>query len=138
MRRLASVVSTGALLAACGNPFSPEGVSGLYNLVSVNGEAITWWGDAIELGVTVTFTYTAGSFSLNANSTYSNSTTIEVERGGFSSTDIVTDSGTFELVEPATILFTRSVGGTFPGTLDGNRLTPGDGTGDIIFVFERN
>ncbi len=139
MRRLASVVLTGALLTACGgNPFSPEGVSGLYNLVSVNGEAIPWSGTAIELGVTVTFTYTAGSFSLNANNTYSSSTTIEVEGGGFSRTDIVTDSGTFELVEPATILFTRSVGGTFPGTLDGNRLTPGDGTGDLIFVFERN
>ena len=40
MGRLASVVLTGALLTACNDAFSPEGVSGLYNLVSVNGSAI--------------------------------------------------------------------------------------------------
>ncbi len=67
MGRLASVVLTGALLAACNDAFSPEGVSGLYNLVSVNGSAIPWSGTAIELGMTVTFTYSAGSVNLNAN-----------------------------------------------------------------------
>ena len=127
MRRLALVVLTGALLTACGgNPFSPEGVSGLYNLVSVNGNELPWTSDQ---GAT-TF---AGSFNLNANNTYSTSVTIQPPSSNIPAT--VTASGTFELVEPDTIRFTRSDGGMFSGTLDGNRLTL---SGMDISVFERN
>ncbi len=138
MGRLASVVLTGALLTACNDAFSPEGVSCLYNLVSVNGSAIPWSGTAIELGMTVTFTYSAGSVNLNANNTYSTALTIEVE-GLFSTTDIVTGSGTFELVEPSTIRFTSTIyGATFAGTLDGSRLTLGEDGDRFVFVYERN
>lgn len=128
MRRLASVVLTGALLTACGgNPFSPEGVSGVYNLVSVNGNALPWTSDQ---GATIS----AGSFSLNANNTYSSSVTIKPLSSNIPGT--VTGSGTFELVEPDTIRFTRSIGGMFSGTLDGNRLTLSEEDGDS-FVFEK-
>ena len=124
MRRLASVVLTGALLTACGgNPFSPESVSGVYNLVSINGNAIPW---TIQ-GITIS----ARSFSLNANNTYS--TSITIQNGGGPGTS--TASGTFELVEPVTIRFTSSAGGTIPGTLDGNKLTIIQ-NGDS-FVFEK-
>ncbi len=125
MRRLASVVLTGALLTACGgNPFSPESVSGVYNLVSVNGNALPWTFQG--------FTISARSFSLNANNTYSTSVTIQ-NGGGVQGTS--TASGTFELVEPATIRFTSSAGGTFSGTLDGNRLTLIEDVDS--FVFEK-
>ncbi len=41
MRRLASVVLTGVLLTACGgDAFSPEDVSGTYNLETVNGSPL--------------------------------------------------------------------------------------------------
>ena len=135
MRRLASVVLTGALLTACGgNPFSPEGVSGVYNLVSVNGNALPWTSDQ---GATTS----AGSFSLNANNTYSSSVTGKSPSSNIPGT--LTASGTFELVEPDTIRFTRSpggmfsgtLGGMFSGTLDGNRLTLSE-DGDS-FVFEK-
>ena len=140
MRRLASVVLTGALLTACGDSFSPEGVSGLYNLVSVNGEAIPY-SETVPVGQVIE-TFSAGSVSLSANNTYSISLTIGIDgAAGISNTD----SGTFELVEPATIRFTtsslvvppgkRRLRGDFSGTLDGNRLTiilDGDS-----FVFEK-
>ena len=137
MRRLASVVLTGALLTACSDSFSPEGVSGLYNLVSVNGTAIPY-SETVTVGpgMTVTETFSAGSVSLSANNTYSFSLTIGIEGGGISISATYTDSGTFELVEPATVRFTSSIDGeTFSGILDGNRLTIVD-DGDS-FVFEK-
>ncbi len=141
MRRLASVVLTGALLTACGDSFSPEGVSGLYNLVSVNGSAIPH-SETVTVGpgMTVIETFSAGSVSLSANNTYSVSITIGIDGADF----LTTDSGTFELVEPATIRFTSSslvvpAGNrlleSFSGTLDGNRLTIID-DGDS-YVFEK-
>ena len=138
MRRLASVVLTGALLTACGDALSPEGVSGRYNLVSVNGEFIPSSETVtVRPGFTLTRTVSAGSVSLSANNTYSASLTIQIEDSahGTSGPDTETDSGTFELVEPATIRFTSSDGDTFSGTLDGNRLTIIE-DGDS-FVFEK-
>ncbi len=136
MLRLASVVLTGALLTACGDPFSPEGVSGHYTLVSVNGNAIPSSETGTEEGATVTVTVSAGFVSLKANNTYSTSVTIGIEVGDFSISYIDPGSGTFELVESATIRFARSDRGTFTGTLDGNRLTIIE-DGDS-FVFEQN
>ena len=137
MRRLASVVLTGALLTACGDSFSPEGVSGLYNLESINGNPVPFSETETRFGETVTVTVSAGSVSLNANSTYSISVTTQFESAGTSRTDTDTDSGTFELVEPATVRFKQQGGDgdTFAATLDGNRLTFID-NGDS-FVFEK-
>ena len=142
MRRLASIVLTGALLTACGDSFSPEGVSGLYNLVSVNGTALPY-SETVTVGpgmTVVTETVSAGSVSLSANNTYSVSITIGIDGADIPNAG----SGTFELVEPATIRFTSSslvvpAGNrlleSFSGTLDGNRLTIID-YGDS-FVFEK-
>ncbi len=145
MRRLASVVLTGVLLTACsGDAFSPEDVSGTYNLETVNGSPLPFSQTAIQNGVTVTTTTTAGSVSLDANGTYSLSVTFS---GTFVSdttttTLTVADSGSFEIVAPFTIRFTSSQsrltssdGETFSATLDGDRLeivTEGDS-----FVFRK-
>ena len=65
MRRLASVVLTGVLLTACnGDPFSPEGVSGTYNLESINGNPLP------ELSIDGSLAM-AGSITLNADGSMS-------------------------------------------------------------------
>ena len=152
MRRLASVVLTGVLLTACGgNPFSPEGVSGLYLLETVNGSPLPFSQTVTQNGVTVTTTTTAGSVSLNANGTYSVSITFSGAIGGDTPTTTLTstDSGTFELVAPSAIRFTSSEfrlttsdgetistssgGETISGTLAGDRLTIIDEGGILVF-----
>ncbi len=153
MRRLASLVLTGVLLIACGDPFSPEGVSGLYILESFNGSPIPFSQTTTQNGVRIIVSITAGSVSLNANGTYSESVTISGTMGSDTTTTTLTtmDSGTFELVAPSTIrftssqsrvtssdgetIFTSSDGETFSATLDGDRLeivTEGDS-----FVFRK-
>ena len=124
MRRLASVVLTGVLLTACnGDAFSPEGVSGVYNLESINGSPIPFSETETQNGVTVTVTITAGSVSLNANGTWSLSTTVSVTLGDTTTTNTETESGTFELVPPSTVRLTSSGGETISATLDGDGLT---------------
>ena len=123
MRRLASVLLASALLAACGDSLSPEGVSGLYILETINGSPLPF---SEIVTPTLTVVTTAGSVSLNANSTYSASITLSITVDGTTTTSTETDSGTFELVEPSTVRFTGSatgLGETFSGTLDGNQLT---------------
>ncbi len=122
MRRLASVVLTGALLTACGgNPFSPEGVSGTYNLETISGSPLPFSVTDDLTGAT--FTFTAGSISLNANGTFSISTTGTATIEGTTTTNTFGGSGTFELVAPSTVRFTSSDGETMSGALDGDRLT---------------
>ncbi len=123
MRRLASVLLASALLTACGDSFSPEGVSGLYILESINGSPLPFSETETQNGLTVTVAITDGSVSLNANSTFSFSLTISITLNGTTTTSTVTDSGTFELVEPSTVRATFSDGDVISGTLDGNRLT---------------
>ena len=149
MRRLASAVLIGALLTSCGDkdPLSPEDVSGLYTLVSLNGGAIpasVIVTDQVDTSVTTTVTYTAGSVCLNADNTYSTSIAFEfVSNPGGLRQETSTDSGTFELVEPATIRFTSSEGEEpGSGTLNGNRLTmivDATSSAGIVFtlVFEK-
>ena len=122
MRRLASVVLTGVLLTACGgDAFSPESVAGLYLLETINGSPLPVSQTVTQNGITITIT--AGSFSLNANGTWSVSTTGSITIGGTTTTDMGADSGTFELVAPSTIRLTASDGEIISGTLDGDRLT---------------
>ncbi len=122
MRRLASLVLTGALLTACGDAFSPEGVSGLYILESINGSPLPFSRTQTPNGVR-TLAITDGSVSLNANSTFSLSLTIGIPLDSTTATSTETDSGTFELVEPSTVRLTFSDGEIISSTLDGNRLT---------------
>ena len=123
MRRLASVVLTSVLLTACGDSFSPEGVSGLYVLETINGVALPFSETVTEQGITLTVAITDGSVSLNENSTFSISLTLSITSGGTTLTQTGTDSGTFQLQEPSTIRLTSSDGDVTSGTLDGNRLT---------------
>lgn len=135
MRRLASVVLTGVLLTACGDAFSPGGVSGTYNLESINGNPLP---AEIELPGVFTADRTviaAGSVTLNADGTYSVSLTWEITEQGITTTDPFTDSGTFTLVEPSTIRFAEAGGSETTGTLDGDRLTIT--AGDFSFVYRK-
>ena len=135
MRRLASVVLTGVLLTACGDaPFSPEGVAGVYNLESVTGNPLP--AETELPGVTADrFVFTAGSVTLNADGTFSESSTAEITREGITTTETSTDSGTFTLVEPSTIRFAEAGGSETTGTLDGGRLTVVGG--GFSFVYRK-
>ena len=130
MKRLATstvalVVLTGALLTACGDPFSPEGVSGVYNLETLNGNSLP--ASSVD-GTLVT----AGSITLNADGTVIFSLTLEFQSGV---PVTVTNSGTFTLVEPSTIRITVE-GDALSFTLDGDRLTLVGEDGDT-FVFRK-
>ena len=122
MQRLALVVLTGVLLTACGgDAFSPENVSGTYNLETISGNSlpVTQTDDS-----TGTVTFTAGSIILNANGTMSISTTITFTNiEGTTTTNTFGGSGTFELVAPSAIRFTFPDEETGSGTLDGDRIT---------------
>ncbi len=134
MRRLASMVLTCVLLTACGgDAFSPEGVSGVYNLETINGSQLPFSQTDDLTGTT--FTFTAGSISLNANGTWGISTTGSATIEGTTTTPTTTGSGTFELVAPSTIRFTDSDGETISGTLVGDRITI-IGEGDS-FVYRK-
>ena len=61
--------------------------------------------------------------SLNENSTYSGLLHVRIELSGETINTTLTDSGTFTLVEPATVRFNSSDGTESAGTLDGDRLT---------------
>ena len=131
MKRLATstvalVVLTGGLLTACGDPFSPESVSGVYNLETVNGNSLP--ASTVD-GTLVT----AGSITLNADGTVILSLTLEFQSGV---PVTVTNSGTFTLVEPSTIRMITVEGDALSFTLDGDRLTLVGEDGDT-FVFRK-
>ncbi len=117
MKRLATstvalVALTGGLLTACGDPFSPEGVSGVYNLETFNGNSLP--ASSVD-GTLVT----AGSITLNADGTVILSITFQLQSGN----DTTTQSGTFTLVEPSTIRMNMGRDDVLSATLDGDRLT---------------
>ena len=131
--RVASVVLTGVLLTACGgDAFSPENVSGTYNLETISGNPLPF---SMTDASGITGTTTAGSIILNANGTMSISTTVTITIAGTTTTNTFGGSGTFELVAPSTIRFTASDGETTSGTLDGDRITI-IGEGDS-FVYRK-
>ena len=108
-RLIACMGLAGVLLAGCGDsPFTPEGVAGVYALVSVDGESLP--ADGVS----------AGSLTLLEAGTFSLSVTFE--GGG----DPLTGGGTYTLTGSNTIQFT-SVGegdfDSFTGILDGNEIT---------------
>jgi hypothetical protein len=65
----------------------------------------------------------AGSITLNENGTFSMSNEMEIVSDVFTGEQTLTASGTFTLVEPATLQLTTEFGDQFAGTLDGDRLT---------------
>lgn len=131
MRRLLSVALVSGLVLGCGDSFSPDGISGTYNLESFNGQTLPF--SETQFGITLELT--SGSLTLNSNSTWISTTTFKITEGGTTLTDIDTESGTFTLVEPSTIRFTDSDGDTFTGTRDGDTITIID-DGDV-FVLKK-
>ena len=131
MRRLIPLAIAAVLLVGCKDAFTPSGVSGTYNLRTVNGEALPY--SETEFGTT--FTYTAGSIVLRADGTYTMSASVSWSDGEDSGTMTLTTSGTFTLTEPNTITMTDSDGDSSAATLDGGRITvTGDG---YTYVFEK-
>jgi len=106
---------------ACGDSFSPEGISGTYNLETINGTDLP----ASSMDGSV---YTAGSITLTAEGTFTVSATWDGEEE--------TSVGTFTLVEPSTIRLAFPGEDTLSGTLDGDRLTLIGDDGDT-FVFRK-
>ena len=133
-----SCTTVALLLAiACGevsDPLSPEGVSGFYNLESVNGLALPFSKTETQNGETVTVATIGGSVTLNANGTFSLSFTFRFTIAGTATTTVTAhDSGTFELVEPSTVRLTSSDGEIISATLDGDRLTITDDGNSLVF-----
>ena len=115
------------------DPFSPVGVSGLYNLESVNGRPIPFSKTETQNGETVSVATTDGSVSLNANSTFGLSFTFRFTLDTETATVTGHDSGTFVLVEPSTVRLTFSDGEIISATLDGDRLTIADDGNSLVF-----
>ncbi len=108
MRRfliLATAVLAGGLLPACGDDDTtgPESILGLYNLVTVNGEALPTDVGGLE--------WIAASIELKSDETYTISLTFDL--GGGPETDIQTGEFT---VDPLDF-------DDFTGTVSGNTLT---------------
>ncbi len=133
MRRLLSVALASSLVFGCGDSFSPGGVSGAYNLQSVNGQNIPSSETVTQGGFTFTVEITSGTLRLNSDNTWSVSVTSSITSGGTTLTDTSTESGTFTLVEPSTIRFTDSDGDTFAGTWDGDTITIIDNGDSLVF-----
>ncbi len=108
-RLIACMGLVGVLLAGCGDsPFTPEGVAGVYALVSVDGQPLP--ADGVS----------AGSLTLLEAGTFSLSVTFE--GGG----DPLTGGGTYTLTGSNTIQFTsggQDIFDDFTGILDGNEIT---------------
>ena len=107
MRRfliLATAVLAGGLLPACGDDTTePESILGLYNLVTVNGEALPTDAGGFEI--------IAASIELKSDGTYTISLTFDL--GGGPETDIQTGEFTVDPLEFD----------DFTGTVSGNTLT---------------
>ncbi len=122
---LACMGLASVLLAGCGDtpsdvgdtPFTPEGVAGVYALISVDGLPLPTEGGT-----------EAGSLSLQAAGTYS----VSITESGEDFTGV----GTFTLVEPNTIQFTAGccdIFDDFTGTLDGNQITSTEDGVTLVF-----
>ena len=121
MKRFLAVVLATAMVTACSNAFSPEGVAGVYNLETVEGQSLPVTVGGVNL--------TAMSITLNADGTFTESQTTDV--------GIVNSSGTYTLVEPSTILFAPSGGVGFSGSTDGDSLALLRGDRPSLFLFRR-
>ena len=97
------------------------GVTGEYQLTTVNGEALPFGEDF--------FTIESGTLTLESDDSY----TVQITFGSNGETETDTTSGTYE-VQDETITFTGP-DDTFTGTLDGNTITITDDA--LTMVFEK-
>lgn len=130
-----TVVSASLLLTACGDAFSPENVSGSYQLVSVDGNPLPFLQTLTEDGLT-TLTINSASVTLHENGTFSTSMSVEFSIDGSTESATWTSSGTFTLTQPARINFSDDIDDEqMSATLDGDMLTViDDGT---TYLYER-
>jgi hypothetical protein len=138
MKKAIAVAATAALLTACNTPFTPDGVSGTYRLVTANGLTLP-----AELTVfdQATLTFENGSVTLRADGTYSLAITQSFASGGQTQSDTFTETGTFSLTEPNSITITSSDGESVSGNLVGGVLTVTADIEDgvsVVFVFEKS
>jgi len=122
MRRIVVTAFALTVLVPCGDAFS-QSVSGFYRLVSIDGNPLPYSQTITVDEVSLEGTMIAGSITLNENGTFSMSNEMEIVSDVFTGEQTLTASGTFTLVEPATLQLTNEFGDQFAGTLDGDRLT---------------
>ena len=122
MRRIVVTAFALTVLVPCGDAFS-QSVSGFYQLVSIDGNPLPYSQTITVDEVSAETTMIAGSITLNENGTFSMSNEMEIVSDVFTGEQTLTASGTFTLVEPATLQLTNEFGDQFAGTLDGDRLT---------------
>ena len=121
--RVLTIASAALLLTSCGDAFSPEGVSGFYELMSADGTSLPYSQTYVQNGVSVEMTFNDGAVTLNENGTWGSSWSYDLNSGGSTLSETLTSSGTFTLVEPATVQFINEWNEQSAGTLDGHRLT---------------
>ena len=122
MHRIVVTAFALTVLVPCGDAFS-QSVSGFYQLVSIDGNPLPYSQTITVDEVSAETTMIAGSITLNENGTFSMSNEMEIVSDVFTGEQTLTASGTFTLVEPATLQLTTEFGDQFAGTLDGDRLT---------------
>lgn len=135
MRKLFSVAAICLVLSACGDAFTPDGTSGTYDLTLVNGIAMPASISIVEDGITVQFSFDTGTLTLRADGTYTFASTLTITSGSTTVAESETESGTFALQEPATIIFTATDGDTGSGTIAGGIITIIDD--EFVFVLEK-
>ncbi len=141
-RRLLAVgaMTSAALLSGCDIDISDifgDGVSGTYNLKTVNGKSLP--AVIVEVTGAYKLEITAGSVTLNEDNTFSASITFRETEGTTVTTQTETDSGTYS-VSGSTITFTSpGTGSAFTGTLSGGTLTVTTREDDttVVLVFEK-
>jgi hypothetical protein len=116
--RSRALAATLATAAACGDSTGSGGVTGTYQLKSLNGNPlpaiiIQVGNDKVEV--------TAGAVTLNSDNSFSFRLTIRVTEGGSVTTEEDTSVGTYA-VNANSVVFT-SEGQSFNASLTGNTLT---------------
>jgi hypothetical protein len=123
------ILAFAATATGCGDAFSPEGVAGVYRLVSISEHTLPYSliveSDCGRTGRVSpgTFTYQNGSLTLSKQETF------VVERnwtyaGECNDSGTYTSSGSYSLTEPSTIRLSEAGStNTWEGTVSGNRVT---------------
>lgn len=136
---LIALAATAVLATACSDSNAPAtGHVGRYDLVSLNGESLpAVLADDPTLKVTVT----AGTLTLNANSTFTQDATLEIVANGFpDATEHLSCGGTYRRSGSHFTMTGRETDSctamTATGILAGNTLTVSDDEGETL-VFRR-
>lgn len=128
MRTLFVALAVSALAIGCSDSSGPSGeanIHGTYAMHTVNGQSLPF--AVIVLGTEYRLEITAGSLTVNANNTYTLSTTVSETEAGTTVTVTETSSGTWTRANNAV---------TFTDGEDGGSITGAAGNGTITVVVE--